>query len=156
MVKKEEAAAAAQAPKQQFSIQRLYVKDFSFESPAVPEIFKDEWKPEMNLDINTNSKRLEDKLHEVVLTLTVTVKSNDQVAFVAEVKHGGIFTIEGFEEEQLKHTLGSFCPSLIYPYARERISDAVTQGGFPQLVLQPINFEALYSQHLKQQTEEKK
>lgn len=132
---------------QQFAIQRIYVKDLSFESPESPMIFTQDWKPEMNLDINTASTHVGENNYEVILTLTVTVKSEKQTAFIAEVKHAGIFTIHGFTEDDLKHTLGSFCPSIIYPYAREVVTSAVTKGGFPQLVLAPVNFEALYQQH---------
>ena len=136
---------------QQFAIQRIYVKDFSFEAPSTPNIFQQEWKPEMHLDIRTESRNMQENLHEVVLNLTVSVKNDNKDAFVAEVKHAGIFTIKGFENEQLHQTLGSFCPSVIYPYAREVISDAVARGGFPQLILAPVNFEALYMQHKTQQ-----
>lgn len=132
---------------QQFAIQRIYVKDLSFESPESPVIFTQDWKPEMNLDINTASSSVGDDNYEVILTLTVTVKTEKKTAFIAEVKHAGIFTIVGFSEEDLKHTLGSFCPSIIYPYAREVVTSTVTKGGFPQLVLAPVNFEALYQQH---------
>lgn len=140
---------------QQFAIQRIYVKDVSFEAPSAPGIFKEEWKPEMHLDIHTNSEVVQDDVHEVVLTLTVTVKNGENAAFVAEVKHAGIFTITGFDDDQLHQTLGSFCPSVIYPYAREVISDLVSRGGFPQLILAPVNFDALYAQHKSQQQEQK-
>lgn len=136
--------------KQQFAIQRVFVKDLSFEAPSTPAIFKKEWKPQLHLDLNTDSNAIEDSIYEVVLTLTVTVKSDDQSAFIVEVKQAGIFNIEGFPEEQLQHTLGSFCPSVLYPYAREVVTDVVTRGGFPQLVLAPVNFEALYAQHLEE------
>lgn len=143
-----------QTDEQQFAIQRIYVKDLSFESPISPNIFSsNEWKPEMNLDINTQSAVIEGDTHEVILTLTVTVKSEDKVAFIVEVKEAGLFTISHFEDEQLHHTLGSFCPSVLYPYAREVVSDIVNRGGFPQLILAPVNFEALYAQHLKQQAD---
>ncbi len=137
---------------QQFAIQRIYVKDLSFESPGSPAIFHDaDWKPEMNLDINTQSSVISQDLHEVVLTLTVTVKSADKVAFIVEVKQAGLFTVINFAGEQLHHTLGSFCPNVLYPYAREVVSDTVNRGGFPQLILAPVNFEALYAQHLQSQ-----
>lgn len=146
MVKKEQENES----KQQFAIQRVFVKDLSFEAPSAPAIFKKEWKPQLHLDLNTDSNNMEDNSYEVILTLTVTVKSDDESAFIVEVKQAGIFNIEGFPEEQLQHTLGSFCPSVLYPYAREVVTDVVTRGGFPQLVLAPVNFEALYAQHLEE------
>jgi len=143
----------AEAPQQQFGIQRLYVKDLSWEAPSTPTVFSKEWKPELNLDIGTKSDDVGDDNFEVVLMLTATVKSNDEVAFIAEIKQGGIFSIKGIEGEQLEHTLGAYCPSLLYPYAREAITSLVTRGGFPQLILAPINFEALYQQQLKARAE---
>lgn len=142
-----EAQAPAAEGSEQFAIQRLYVKDLSLESPNSPQVFTSEWKPEVNLDINTASNELGEDTHEVVLTLTVTVKSGDTTAFLVEVKQGGIFTIKGFPADALEHTIGSFCPSVLYPYAREVVSDVVMRGGFPQLILAPVNFEALFAQH---------
>lgn len=134
----------------QFMIQRLYIKDLSFEAPRVPEVFQEEWKPEMALDLNTENKTLEDNVYEVSLTVTVTVKNENNTAFLAEVKQAGIFTIEGAPEDQLSHLLGSFCPSILFPYAREAISDMVVKGSFPQLVLAPVNFDALYMQQMEE------
>lgn len=134
-----------------FSIQRIYVKDVSFETPHAPEIFREEWKPEVNVDLQTKSARLEESIHEIVLHITVTVKMKDKVAFLVEVHQAGIFTIKGFTQDQLGHILGSECPKILYPYAREAISDIVIRGGFPQLLLAPVNFDALYLQHLEQQ-----
>jgi preprotein translocase subunit SecB len=134
-----------------FSIARIYVKDVSFEAPNAPEIFKQEWKPEVNVDLQTKTNRMEEAVYEVLLHITVTVKMADKVAFLVEVHQSGIFTIKGFPKEQLSHALGSMCPSILYPYAREAISDLVIKGGFPQLLLAPVNFDALYLQHLEQQ-----
>lgn len=134
-----------------FSIQRIYVKDISFETPHAPEIFKEEWKPEVNVDLQTKTNRLEESIYEVVLHLTVTVKMGDKVAFLVEVHQAGIFTMKGFPQEHLAHALGSMCPNILYPYTREVISDIVIRGGFPQLLLAPVNFDALYAQHLEQQ-----
>lgn len=143
---------ADKGSEQQFAIQRVFVKDLSFESPESPMIFTQDWKPEMGLDINTASNKVVDDNYEVILTLTVSVKSGGKTAFIVEVKQAGIFTVVGFAEEDLKHTLGSFCPSILYPYAREVVTSAVMRGGFPQLVLAPVNFEALYQQHKDQGT----
>ncbi len=134
-----------------FTIQRIYVKDVSFETPHAPEIFREEWKPEVNVDLQTKTNRLEESIYEVVLHLTVTVKMGERVAFLVEVHEAGIFTLKGFPQEQLAHALGSMCPNILYPYARETISDIVIRGGFPQLLLAPVNFDALYLQHLEQQ-----
>ena len=145
----ENTAAEGQA-EQQFAIQKIYIKDVSFESPNAPAVFTEEWKPDSNLELNTNGKKLEDNVYEVVLSLTVTVKNNDKVAHLVEIQQAGIFSIAGFNDSDLSHMLGSFCPNILFPYAREAVSDIVTRGGFPQLLLSPVNFDALYAQHLKQ------
>ena len=130
----------------EFIIQRLYVKDMSFETPNTPEIFKSEWKPEINIDLNMQNKELEDSMHEVVLKLIVTAKIKDKTAFLVEVNQAGIFFMKGFEKEPLDGMLGAFCPGILFPYAREVIANLVSRGGFPPLHLAPINFEALYQQ----------
>lgn len=135
---------------QQFAINKIYVKDVSFESPNSPGQFTAEWKPESNLELNTNGKALEENVYEVVLSLTVTVKNNKQTAYLVEVQQCGIFSMAGFNEQELSQMLGSFCPNILFPYARETVSDLVTRGGFPQLLLAPVNFDALYTQHLQQ------
>ena len=134
-----------------FNIQRIYVKDMSFEMPLAPEIFKEEWKPQVNVDFQTKSNRLEESIYEVVLHITVTVKMGERTAFLAEVHQAGIFTMKSFPAEHLAHALGSMCPSILYPFTREVISDIVIRGGFPQLLLAPVNFDALYAQHLAEQ-----
>ena len=144
------------APEMNFVIQRIYVKDASFEAPHAPQIFKDEWKPEVNVDLQTKTNDLEESIHEVVLHLTVTVKMGEKTAFLVEVQQAGIFTIKGFPKEQTHQALGAMCPTILYPYARETISDLVTRGGFPQLLLAPVNFDALYLQHQKQKQEQDK
>ena len=131
----------------QFMIQRLYVKDISLEVPDSPAIFLKEWKPELNLDLGTKTNDLGDGSREVILTVTVTVKLEDKTAFLIEVQQAGIFTISNFPEEQIKPLLGSYCPNVLYPYAREAITDLVVKAGFPQLYLSPVNFDALYQQH---------
>lgn len=132
---------------QQFAIQRLYIKDLSLECPNSPDIFLQEWEPELNLDLGVDGKKeLSDGVREVVLTVTATVKVKDKTAFLVEVKQAGIFTVAGFPEDQIKHLLGSFCPNILYPYAREAITDAVVKAGFPQLYLAPVNFDALLEQ----------
>lgn len=135
----------------QFMIQRIYVKDFSFEAPNTPDIFQQKWEPELDLDIDTSHTELEKNVYEVVLHVTATVKNQKTVAFLAEVKQAGIFTIKGAPDEQMKHLLGSFCPNILFPYAREAITTEVIRGSFPQLVLAPVNFDALYMQKMEEQ-----
>jgi preprotein translocase subunit SecB len=137
-----------------FGIQRIYVKDLSYEAPNVPHIFRDTWAPRVEIDLQSKSNVLEDGIYEVVLSVTSTVKVNEKMAFLAEVHQAGIFTIRNFPDDQLDHLLGSFCPSIIFPYARESITDLVTRGGFPQLYIAPVNFDAIYQQKLAQQREE--
>lgn len=131
----------------EFAIQRLYVKDMSFEAPNAPQVFLQEWRPELNMDLATKANDLGDNNHEVILSVTVTVKMQDKTIFLVEVHQGGIFTIKNFPQEQLRPMLGSFCPNILYPYAREVITDVVVRGGFPQLYLAPVNFDALFAQH---------
>ncbi len=133
----------------QFMIQRIYVKDLSFETKNTPAVFQEEWKPDLSLNLQVENKTLEDNVYEVVLTLTATVKNHHEIAFLVEIKQAGIFTISGAAEQQLGHLLGSFCPSLLFPYAREAITSEVVRGSFPQLVLAPINFDAIYMQQLQ-------
>ncbi len=131
----------------EFAIQKIYTKDISFETPNSPDIFKQQWQPQINVDLNTNGSMLEDNVYEVVLSLTVTAKLEEKTAFLVEVQQAGIFTIKGVGETDLPVMLGSFCPNILFPYAREAVSDLVTKGGFPQLLLAPVNFDALYAQH---------
>ncbi len=146
------ATAEEQGP--QFGIQRIYTKDISFESPNTPALFREQWQPKVNMEINTSAKGLDKDIHEITLDVTVTAKLEDKVAFLAEVKTAGIFSMSDFSEDQLKQMIGSFCPNILFPYAREAITDLVTRGGFPQLYLAPINFDALFTQQ-QQQTAEK-
>ena len=135
----------------ELTIQRIYTKDISFETPNSPDVFTGEWKPNMDLNLRTESKKLADNTYEVVLKITVTVKSDDKTAFLAEVHQAGIFSIKGFAENQLAPVFGITCPNVLFPYAREVVSDLVNKGSFPQLVLSPINFEALFTQQLQEQ-----
>lgn len=137
--------------KPEFNIQRLYIKDISFEAPETPKIFQTEWKPDVNLDLNIETHNLGDNHHEVVLKVTVTTKLSDKTAFLVEVSQAGIFTIKGFDNDQFQAMLGSFCPNLLFPYAREAVSDLTVRGGFPPLYLTPINFDALYQQQLEKE-----
>ena len=149
----EKQAANAEEAKNVFNIQKIYIKDISFEAPNSPKIFTETWEPNNNLDINTNAHKLADNVYEVVLSVTVTAKLKDDTAYLVEIHQSGIFSLEGFSDTDIHGMLGSFCPNILFPYAREAISDIVTRGGFPQLLLAPINFDALYEQHMQQQAE---
>lgn len=135
----------------QLQIQRIFLKDISFESPRSPLVFQEEWKPDVGLELNTKSRQVGENLYEVVLDITVNVKNNDEVAYLVQVQQGGLFTISGFEERQLHHALGAFCPGTLFPYARENIDNVITKGSFNPVMLAPINFDALYMENLQQQ-----
>lgn len=141
------------APKQQFAIHKIYLKDSSFEAPGAPEIFRSEWKPKVSVDLGTEAKRIDDSTYECVLRITATARLEDKTAYLCEVHQAGIFGVSGFEGETLEVLLGSYCPSNLFPYAREAVSDLVGKGGFPQMLLGPVNFEALYMQKKKQSAE---
>ncbi|HCN64021.1 MAG TPA: protein-export chaperone SecB [Pseudomonas sp.] len=138
----------------QFSLQRIYVRDLSFEAPKSPAIFRQQWEPSVALDLNTRQKPLEGDFFEVVLTLSVTVKNAEEVAFIAEVQQAGIFLIKNLDQASMSHTLGAFCPNLLFPYARETLDSLVVRGSFPALMLAPVNFDALYAQELQRMQEE--
>jgi preprotein translocase subunit SecB len=147
----EQAAAQEQAPQQQFVTQRIYTKDISFESPATPNVFRQEWKPAVNVDLNTKSSRVDEEgNHEVVLTLTITAKLEEQTAFLVEVQQAGIFYVSGIEGDALRQLLSTVGPTILFPYAREAIDSLVVKGGFPALMIAPVNFDALYQQALAQ------
>jgi preprotein translocase subunit SecB len=139
----------APADQKQFVIQKIYVKDMSFETPNSPAIFTQDWKPEINLELNSQATKVSDGVHEVVVSLTVTAKLGGTTAYLVEVQQAGIFTMQGFEETELAPMLGAFCPGTLYPYARETVTDLVSRGGFPQLILAPINFDALFAQQVQ-------
>jgi preprotein translocase subunit SecB len=130
----------------EFSILRIYLKDVSFETPNSPEVFTQEFKPEINLQLNTAVKRIEEDLHEVVLNITVTAKQGEKTGFLVEVQQAGLFTVKGFDEAQKGAMLGAYCPNTLFPYAREAVSELVTKGGFPPLLLAPVNFDAMYAE----------
>ena len=136
---------------QQFAMQRIYTKDVSFESPATPDIFKKQWQPAINVDLNTKSDKIDDSGNfEVVLSVTITAKVDDETAFLVEVQQGGIFLITGIEGDDLRRVLGTAAPNILFPYARESIDNLCVKGGFPPIMLAPVNFDALYQQALAQ------
>lgn len=141
-----------QAPQQQFAIQKIYLKDVSFESPNAPKVFTEgDWKPEVNIQLNSSHQSLGQNSYEVDLKITVTAKQDQKTAFLVELTQAGIFTVAGFEAENLKGMLAAFCPETLFPFAREAIAELVSKGGFPPLLLAPVNFNALYLQQAKQQ-----
>ena len=143
--------ASNTAAEQQFHLQKIYTKDISFETPNSPGVFTEKWEPEVGIELQSSGTPLSEGVHEVVLSVTVTAKIGDKTAYLVEVQQAGIFTIIGFAENEQAHMVGSFCPNILFPYAREAISDIVNKGGFPQLLLAPVNFDALYAQHLQNQ-----
>lgn len=141
-------------PGAQFALQRIFVKDASFESPRAPEIFRSKWQPKINMELNSSHNTLDEGLYEVVLQITITARNDeDEAVYLTEVQQAGIFLIKGLEEAALRQTLGAFCPSVLFPYAREAVDNMVIKGSFPPLMLAPVNFDAIYEQTLRQQQE---
>jgi len=136
-------------------IQKIFTSDVSFEAPSSPETFKAEWKPEINLELNSDSKKLKDDDYLVSLMITATAKNDTKIAFIAEVKQSGIFTVKGADKDQLGHILGAYCPETLFPYSREVIASLVSRGGFPPVLLAPLNFNAIYAQKQEQGQEKK-
>jgi preprotein translocase subunit SecB len=135
----------------EFAIQQIYVKDLSYEAPHTPGVFREEWKPEIKLDMNIANEKLDEDTYEILLRLTVTATKDEAVVFIAEIKQAGIFMLKGFAKPKLEEMFGAFCPNILFPYAREAIGSMVVKGGFPPIFLVPINFDALYGQHKEQQ-----
>ena len=148
----DQTATNAAEAEQQFIIERIYVKDISFEAPNSPAIFTKEWEPDTSLNLNTEVIPLGDDHYEVVLEVTVTVKDKEgKTSFLVEVKQAGAFLVKGYPQEQLNHLLASYCPSQLFPYAREVIANLVSKGSFPEMHLSPINFDALYAQRIAEE-----
>lgn len=142
----------------QFSIQKVYVKDLSFETPNSPEIFKMEWKPVVDMHLTNEATSLGEHLYDVILSVTITVKIDETIVYLIEVNQAGIFLINKIPDDVIERMLATVCPNILFPFAREAVSDIVTRGGFPQLLLSPVNFDALYlqqKQQVKQQPESK-
>lgn len=169
----QQSASAPQGSEHAFTVHNIYVKDISYESPHTPQIFATEWKPHLDFDLQMSSKALKDDIFEVVLDVTVTVKldvpkqdvssandaaekveTEERVAFLVEVKQAGIFSAHGFNKEQVERLLATTAPGILFPYLRENVSTSVVKGGFPQLVLPPMNFDAMYMQHLENKKKE--
>jgi preprotein translocase subunit SecB len=138
------------APQKQLLLQKIYVKDLSFESPKAPMIFTQNVSPQTQLNVRSSAQQVAPDTQEVTLTITVEAKDKDTTLFLAEVAQAGIFVIQGYAAEELQVLLGSFCPNTLYPFAREAIAELVTKGGFPQLLLQPLNFDAIFAQAVQE------
>ena len=140
----------AQGPSKQLVLQKIYIKDFSFESPRAPDVFATRVTPQTQLNIRSGAKEVSGGAHEVTLTLTVEAKDEEKTLFLIELEQAGVFLIQGYTPDEHQMLVGSYCPGTLYPFAREAISDIVSRGGFPQLLLQPINFDALYAQAVRE------
>ena len=139
----------------QVRLQRIYLKDASFESPRSPSVFLEAWKPELQVDINTRAEAIGDDLFEVILTVTVRAKlEKGKTAFIVEVQQAGIFQVEGVEPTLIKRILATICPNTIFPYVRETIDSICVRGGFPAIQLAPVNFDALFEDAVKNKNSE--
>ena len=143
---------AEEQGKAQFALQRIYLKDSSFESPKSPHGFREQWTPKVNLELTSRHDLIENSLYQAILRMTVTVSTeDDELMYLVEVQQAGVFLVDGLEENARLHTLGSFCPNVLFPYAREVIDSLVVKGSFPPLMLSPVNFDAIYQQSLVEQ-----
>ena len=133
----------------QLALERIYVKDMSLEVPGA-DVFTREWQPELDINLSSAAEKLDDDHYQVILTVNVTANNGGETAFIAEVHQAGIFMLQNIPEEQLGAILGAYCPNVLFPYAREVVSDIVTRGSFPQLLLAPVNFDQAYQQTLEQ------
>jgi preprotein translocase subunit SecB len=134
-----------------FQIEKIYVKDASLEIPGAPQVFLEAQGPQLEIQVRNESAQFADGLYEVAVTVTVTAKAGEKTLFLAEAAQAGIFSVRGVPQEDLEPLLAVACPTILYPYARETISDLVTRGGFPPVLLAPVSFEALYAQRMQQQ-----
>jgi preprotein translocase subunit SecB len=149
-------AEADTATQEEFGIQNIYTKDISFEAPNSPQIFMEQWKPHLELEMSTDINKLNEDIYEVVLSITATAKlGEEKTAFLVEVHQAGLFVLKGFAENKLSYMLHSYCPNILFPFVRETISNLVTRGGFQLPLLAPINFDALYTQQLQQKQQQK-
>ncbi|MEQ8660438.1 MAG: protein-export chaperone SecB [Gammaproteobacteria bacterium] len=148
-VENNDQAAAQQPITGQLAIQKLYLKDLSFEAPNSPQVFSQQLNPTADVQFNNATTALDNDNHEVVLTVTVKVQQEERTVYLVEVQQAGIFTVRGFPAEHLPAILATACPNTLFPFAREAICDVVVKGGFPQLLLAPVNFEILYAQEMR-------
>jgi preprotein translocase subunit SecB len=147
-------AASAQQPTAQLVLQKIYLKDASFEAPNAPRIFQEEGQPNLQLNLSQKVSTLAENVYEVVLSLTLTCALAEKNAYLVEVQQAGIFGITGFDPTNLEAVLSTYCPNTLFPYARQVISEMVQNGGFPPYLLQPINFEQLYAEQIRRRAEQ--
>jgi preprotein translocase subunit SecB len=145
---------AAQPAQANFALQRIYVKDISFESPNSPAVFQKQWKPEVKMDLNTKNTKIGENHFEVVVCVTLTVSVDGMTAYIVEVQQAGIFVVQGLEGGHLAQALNAFCPNLLFPYLRETIDTVVLKGSFPAMMLAPVNFDAIFAQAVMQKQKE--
>lgn len=138
----------------QFSVQRIYLKDASFETPQGPSVFTQKWEPRVQLDVNTRTDKLDDDHYEAVLRVTLTAEQNEKAVLLIEVEQAGIFFCRGLTDEQLRHVLATRAPEILFPYLRETVDSLAVKGSFPAFMLAPINFDALYQQAMEQQAQQ--
>ena len=142
-------------PTRQVLLQRIYLKDASVEVPQAPQVFTRQWNPQLDVQVGTATAALGNDIHQVMLTVTVTAKLGEETGFLVEVHQAGIFQVVGFAaESDLQAILAGYCPGVIFPFAREAVADLIQRSGFPPVLLQPINFEALYVEHLARSREQ--
>lgn len=150
----EKQAAQAESQGPSLSLQKIYTKDVSFEAPNAPHVFNEQGQPDIKLNMSQKVNKLDDNNYEVALTATVTCTVNEKTAYLVEVCSAGIFGMNNFEEQALHQTLGIYCPNVLFPYVRQQVSDMVLAGGFQPLLLQPVNFEQMYAQQMRQAQEQ--
>jgi preprotein translocase subunit SecB len=149
-----QAAGADAAPQAQFTVEKIYVKDVSFEAPNAPQIFQEQGQPQLTMNLNQKVAQLSDAMFEVVLGITLTCTLGDKTVYLVEVEQAGIFGLAGFDQRALDVMLGTHCPNVLFPYVRQAISELITTGGFPPFSLQPINFDGLYAEGLRRRAEQ--
>ncbi|HZP67033.1 MAG TPA: protein-export chaperone SecB [Rudaea sp.] len=137
----------------QLSLQKVYIKDASFEVPGAPQIYQDQGQPQIQLNLSQQVGTLADNVYEVVLTVTVTCKLAEKTAYLAEVQQAGVFGLSGFDNQNRDAVLATYCPNVLFPYARQMVSDLIQNGGFPPFLMQPINFDALYAEQMRRRAE---
>jgi len=142
--------AEEQTPQPSFQIEKIYVKDVSLEIPNAPQVFLESQQPQLEIQVRNESARFAEGLYEVAITVTVTAKAGEKVLFLAEASQDGIFSVRNVPAADLEPLLAVACPTILYPYARETVSDLVTRGGFPPVLLAPVSFEAIYAQRQQQ------
>jgi preprotein translocase subunit SecB len=133
-----------------FTVEKIYVKDVSFEAPGAPQVFNEQGAPDLQMNLNQKVQRLSESAFEVVLGITLTCNVAGKTAYLAEVQQAGVFTLAGFEDAGIDAMLGTQCPNLLYPYAAANVSQLIQAGGFPPFFMQPINFDGLYAENLRQ------